>query len=95
MAFRVIALAVVAAAALSACDRGAGTGPSGSEGVSGATGRGTGEAGSRSQSTAPGTGLHGGLGASQGQTAMGAGPAASAATQGSRNTTSDSSVGRR
>jgi hypothetical protein len=72
------------------------TGGSGADVVPGTTGRGTSEAGGRSQTAQPGTGLTGGLGASQGQSAMGAGPAGTnAGGSGSTNRTPSDAVGRR
>jgi hypothetical protein len=139
MTLRAIALAAVAAALLSACERGAdsgatanpnapgrpGTGnaveqarvpqapdgppggPSGVKGsaphpgasggdaVVGTTGRGTSQPGAGGQAAPPGSGLTGGLGASQGQAAMGAGPASSPAASGGSNSTSSGAYGQR
>jgi len=81
------------------------TGASGGDAVPGATGRGLDQAGSRSQTAQPGSGLQGGLGASSGQTAMGAGPSGASgpestgpqgtAASGSSNRSPSTSVGNR
>ena len=65
--------------------------------VRGASGSGTSQNAARNQSAQPGSGLNGGLGASDGNTAMGAGPASTqgAASDGSTNRTSNSAVGQR
>lgn len=101
---RALVFALLAAASLAACDRGAGTGATakggapGSSGnaVVGATGNGSGSDGSK-QAAQPGVGLNGGLGTSDSTKASGAGPAPSgaAASQGSTNLTRKSSVGNR
>ena len=71
-------------------------GSSGGDAVAGTTGKGTSDATGKSQAAQPGSGLHGGLGASDGTQALGAGPAGSAAaSQGSANRTTKSSVGNR
>lgn len=86
MSGRALVLALLAAASLAACQRGA---------DSGATAKapaGTGNNAS-SQAAQTGAGLHGGLGETDGTHAAGAGPAA--ASQGSTNRTTKSSVGNR
>lgn len=100
MHVRALVLAVVAAASLAACHRGADTGAtakgaSGGNAVVGTTGSGGTSDGSKQAQ--PGVGLNGGLGTSDSTKASGAGPAPSgaAASQGSTNLTRKSSVGNR
>lgn len=78
--------------------------------VRGASGSGTADNAARSQTAQPGAGLNGGLGASDGTTALGAGPSGTnpsktggadqanqqeSAAQGSTNRTPGNAVGRR
>lgn len=102
---RALVLALVAAAGLAACHRGADTsaaakgnapGSPGGNAVVGTTGNGSASDGSK-QAAQPGVGLNGGLGTGDSTKASGAGPAPSgaAASQGSTNLTRKSSVGNR
>jgi len=72
-------------------------GSSGGDAVSGVTGKGEAQAdaNAKSPSAPPGAGLNGGLGASSGTAAMGAGKQQDQVPQGSSNTTPRSSVGNR
>jgi hypothetical protein len=85
-------------------------GASGGDVVRGASGKGTSDNAARSQTAQPGSGLNGGLGATDGTTALGAGPAGTnptktggadqanqqeSAAQGSTNRTPGGAVGRR
>ncbi|WP_427915379.1 hypothetical protein ACPWT1_10895 [Ramlibacter sp. MMS24-I3-19] len=72
-------------------------GSSGGDAVVGTTGKGTSANNAESQTAQPGSGLHGGLGASDRTSSMGAAGPSEAATpsQGSANRTTGSSVGNR